>query len=66
MPSADVSMLRRKLVEHFKQHYDVLRAREDVHSTRACSGGDVTAIDACAVLSLFVVLEYGTGTYVML
>ena len=30
--SADMSMLRRKLVEHFKHHYTVLRARDDVHA----------------------------------
>lgn len=32
VPSAEMSTLRRKLVEHFKQHYNVLRARDDVHS----------------------------------
>ena len=31
-PSADMSMLRCKLVNHFKQHYNVLRSRDDVHS----------------------------------
>ena len=32
VPSADMSVLRRKLVEHFKHHYTVLRARDDVHA----------------------------------
>ena len=30
--SADMSMLRRKLAEHFKHHYTVLRERDDVHA----------------------------------
>jgi len=54
MCSADMSMLRRKLVEHFKHHYTVLRARDDVHAivhAVGCDGG-VIVIDLCTVLFL--------------
>ena len=52
--SADMSMLRRKLVEHFKHRYTVLRARDDVHAivhAVGCDGG-VIVIDLCTVLFL--------------
>ena len=53
--SADMSMLRRKLVEHFKHHYTVLRARDDVHAiVHAVVGArrGVIVIDLCTVLFL--------------
>ena len=53
--SADMSMLRRKLVEHFKHHYTVLRARGRCIRDRARSGGGeggVKMIDLCTVLFL--------------
>ena len=47
-------MLRRKLVEHFKHHCTVLRARDDVHAivhAVGCEGG-VMVIDLCTVMFL--------------
>ncbi len=51
--SADMSMLRRKLVEHFKHHYTALRARDDVYAiVHAVVGARGRKSDLCTVLFL--------------